>query len=220
MFRCTKQTCYDSGDAGTRRRRVVWADMALSLKQEQFVAAYVGVANGNATEAARIAGYAGSDGTLGVTGHGLIKNPKIADRIAAYRATIESAGIANQQNRIDAYNERWRLLKQIREERAADDWLADVPGGRTGFVVKQLKTVKHHYLPDPDDEDGKPSQMLVETWESAVDTGFLKEFRELEKQAAQDVGQWTEKRELAGPNGGPIEITGIAVPLPVRDGDS
>lgn len=173
----------------------------LTTKQEAFVAAYIGQAKGNATEAARLAGYEGSEATLRSIGSENLTKPNIEARIAEYRARIEAEGLANQQNRIDAYNRRWKLLEQIRKERAEDEWLADVPGGKTGFVVKQLKTVKHQYIPDPDDEDGKPSQMIVETWESAVDTGLLRELRELEKQAAQDIGQWTEKREVTGKDG-------------------
>lgn len=180
--------------------------MALSLKQEKFISAYIGAANGNATEAARMAGYVGSSKTLAVTGHDLLISPNVKQAIDDHRIAIKAEGIANQQNRIEAYNQRWTLLEQIRQERAADEWLSDVPGGRTGFVVKQLKNVKHHFVPDPDDEEGKESSMLMETWESAVDTGHLKEFRELEKQAAQDTGQWTEKREVSGPGGEPFAI--------------
>lgn len=188
----------------------------LTTKQEAFVAAYIGQARGNATEAARIAKYQGSSETLASVGAENLRKPQIIERIAEYRAKIEAEGLSNQQNRIDAYNKRWKLLEQIRAERAVDEWLSDVPGGATGFVVKHLKTVKHEYIPGPDDEDGKASAMMVETWESAVDTGFLKEFRELEKQAAQDLGQWTEKREVSGKDGGPIHITEVEIVRTVR----
>ena len=46
--------------------------------------------------------------------------------------------------------------------------------------------------------------LLVEV--ASLDVGLLKELREHEKQAAQELGQWTEKRELTGKDGGPIEI--------------
>lgn len=147
-------------------------------------------------------------------------HPSFIGRVRFHRnelaEKIKAEGIANKQNRIDAYNRRWQYLEQIRQARADDEWLADVPGGKTGLVVKQLKTVKHQYIPDPDDEDGKPSSMVVEMWESAVDTGLLREWRELEKQAAQDVGQWTEKKEVTGKDGGAIEITELQVTRTVR----
>jgi hypothetical protein len=56
---------------------------ALSYKQQQFVNAYLGAANGNATEAARLAGYKGSDNVLGVTGHENLRKPKIRAAIDA-----------------------------------------------------------------------------------------------------------------------------------------
>ena len=53
----------------------------LSLRQERFVIAYLGEANGNATEAARMAGYAGKENSLAERGHELLRNPKIAARV-------------------------------------------------------------------------------------------------------------------------------------------
>lgn len=50
----------------------------MTTKQRKFVEAYQGKANGNATEAARLAGYKGSDSTLGRVGHDNTRNPKIA----------------------------------------------------------------------------------------------------------------------------------------------
>jgi len=54
----------------------------LQLKQQKFVDAYLGEANGNATEAARLAGYAGNDNTLRVVGHQNLTNPNIRAEIA------------------------------------------------------------------------------------------------------------------------------------------
>jgi hypothetical protein len=193
----------------------------LTLKQEKFAAAYIGIANGNATEAARQAGYAGSDATLGVTGHDLIKNPKIAARIDAYRAEIKRQGIAHKQNRLDAYDDRWQRMGRMIEARA--DYFKDdpMPDARLGLMVKRLKRVSHYYEPSPDpDAEDQPTRLASEeVWEYETDTGLLKELREVEKQAAQEVGDWTERRELAGPNGGAIPITGVEVPLPTRADD-
>lgn len=44
-------------------------------------------------------------------------------------------------------------------------------------------------------------------YEYELDTGLLKELREHEKQAAQELGQWTERKELSGPDGGPIPVS-------------
>lgn len=50
----------------------------LTLKQRLFVDAYLGVAAGNATEAARIAGYKGHDFTLAQVGAENLRKPNIA----------------------------------------------------------------------------------------------------------------------------------------------
>jgi len=178
----------------------------LRPKQEAFVAAYIGPAKGNATEAARLAGYEGSYAVLRSIGSENLTKPNIAAAIEDYRASVRAEGLASLQNRVDEYNERWFALRRIREERAADPWLADVPGGTTGLVLKQLKQVKHLYEADPDDEDSKSFSTTVELWEHAVDTGYLREIRELEKHAAQDLGQWKETTELTGKDGEPLLI--------------
>ena len=65
------------GSQGQRKR--------LTTRQELFVAAYLGEAKGNATEAARIAGYK----KPGQYGHDLLKNPEIAARVSEH---LEHAG--------------------------------------------------------------------------------------------------------------------------------
>src|ERR1017187_5622963 len=54
----------------------------------------------------------------------------------------------------------------------------EVPGGTTGLLVKDYK--------------GKDADTLV----YKVDTGLLAELRNHEKQAAEELGQWSEKRKL------------------------
>jgi hypothetical protein len=97
------------------------------------------------------------------------------------RQAIVAQGIAARQNRVDAYGDRWALMRQVITERAGDRDLAEVPGGRTGLLVKNFKTA---------------GGVIVE--EFAVDTGLLREMREIEKQAAQDLGQWVERQEASG----------------------
>lgn len=196
------------------RRFLFWIESlaGLSPKQLVFVAAYIGEASHNATEAARIAGYAHPN----KQGPALLVNLGIQQAITEHLAHVKQQGIALKQNRIDELVARHNLMKQVIAERAAHPHLVDVPGGSTGLVVKHLKSVKHVYERDPDDHDSETRQFIVEQWESAVDTGLLKELREHEKQVAQERGEWTEKSEISGPNGGAIPIVGIEVPRPVE----
>lgn len=53
----------------------------LTGKQQAFLAAYLGPANFNATEAARQAGYADNEASLGVEGHRLLRNAKVAEAL-------------------------------------------------------------------------------------------------------------------------------------------
>ena len=68
-------------------------------------------------------------------------------------------------------------LASLKAERAAA--MADVPGGSTGFLIRQYQGA--HAMPV-----------------YKVDTGLLSllsELRAIEKQAAEELGQWSEKRE-------------------------
>lgn len=188
--------------------------MALSLKQEKFVAAYVGVANGNATEAARLAGYKGTAVTLASVASENLRKPYIAEAIAAYRAEVKRQGIRALENRLDAQDDRWNRINGMISARA--EYFKDdpLPDARLGLMIRRLKSARHSYEPDPNDEDGKPVQVTEEVWEYETDIGLLREARELEKHVAQETGQWTEKREITGAGGGPLEITGIEIARP------
>ena len=65
-------------------------DAKLTLKQQLFVEAYLGAAKGNATEAARLAGYKGNDQTLASVGAENLKKPQIASRV---RARVDAVGM-------------------------------------------------------------------------------------------------------------------------------
>jgi hypothetical protein len=63
-------------------------ERALTPKQTRFVAAYLAT-DGNATEAAKIAGYSGDSDTLKVTGSRLKHHPEVAKTI---REQLDAAG--------------------------------------------------------------------------------------------------------------------------------
>jgi len=146
--------------------------------------------------------------------------------IEQLRAAIADRGIVERRNRVDALNVRAddlrgrkRLLEKVIAERAEyaanveatrraryeatpeedrakryPDGLPVIPGGATGVFAHGFKGV---------------ANIMVETWE--LDSALLAEIRGIdaelratEKQAAQELGQWTEKRELTGKGGGAI----------------
>lgn len=144
--------------------------------------------------------------------------PEFQERVAAeaeaIRAAIRAEGITNKQNRLDALNERHRKMTEVIVARAkANQWRERVEqvdedddfdfqgytaaGAETGLMAHTVTYLK----------DGRR-----EEW--AVDVGLLKEMRETEKQAAQEMGQWTEKREDTVNTTAAVRITTIVVEKP------
>jgi hypothetical protein len=135
----------------------------------------------------------------------------------AINAAVKAEGIANRQNRIDGYNDRYRRLEEVIAARAADPTMAQVPGGTTGLLTREIKFVvvyesKRLDREHPDSEVAPDAETPTAIFPAkykepvevyTVDTGTLKELRAVAQQAAQDLGQWTEKRELSGGDGEP-----------------
>jgi hypothetical protein len=130
---------------------------------------------------------------------------RVAGLVAALEAAAADRGIARRLRRVQALQERWEKMQAVIAERAADPDLADAPGGRTGLVVRQEKVIG----------GGDNAERVTEY---AVDVGLLKELRAHEQQAAQELGQWAEKREHTGAGGGEIVISvlGNAAPEDLR----
>lgn len=125
------------------------------------------------------------------------KHPEFAARVNEviddFRSEIRRRGLAILERRVESVNDRWRRLQVVVQERANSPEMIDVPGGSSGLLVKSLKGI-----------GGGDDFQVVETYE--VDTGLLKSILDLEKQAAQELGQWTERQELTGKDGGPLQI--------------
>jgi hypothetical protein len=113
---------------------------------------------------------------------------RVDEIVTAYADAIRDEGIANVKNRVAAQNDRWDRMKAVIAARAIE--LATVPGGSTGLLVHTYKLA------------GGREPIVMD--EYAVDTGLLAEMRAHEKQAAQELGQWTEKKELTGKDGAPL----------------
>lgn len=71
------------------------AKSKLTLKQKKFIAAY----DGNATDAARKAGYAGNDVTLGSVAHENLKKPLVAEALAKRETKAIAKAIASREER-------------------------------------------------------------------------------------------------------------------------
>jgi hypothetical protein len=76
-------------------------------------------------------------------------------------------------------NRRHKKLEQVIEERGADPKMEKVPGGKTGLLVRELKTIGV----------GKDQQIIQQF---SVDGTLLKSALELETAAAKELGQLNE----------------------------
>jgi hypothetical protein len=105
----------------------------------------------------------------------------VAEHRAAWRETVMQQGIADQAKRVAALQDRWLRMRRVIDARA-EDMADEVPGGETGLLVRQIKSIGF----------GANNQTVEEY---AVDTGLLKELRAHEEQAAKELGQWVDKHE-------------------------
>lgn len=103
---------------------------------------------------------------------------EMGDRSARY-------AIARKTRRILGLDDRRERMLKVIEERGADPSMQSVPGGQTGLLVRTVKSIGG-------------GDNAREVTEYAVDTALLKELREVEKLAAQELGQLTEHVELTG----------------------
>jgi phage terminase small subunit len=72
------------------------AGRGLTPKQQLFVEAYLGRAKANGTEAARLAGYRGSDASLAQIAHENLRKLEIAKRVAARLEEVKAAMAAEE----------------------------------------------------------------------------------------------------------------------------
>lgn len=117
------------------------------------------------------------------------KNSKLYKQTkAAYEKEALEEGLARRAVRLNEKMDRHALLKKVMAERGRAEHMQEVEGGRTGLLVRDYKGAS-----------------FVPVYR--LDAALLKELRDLEREIAIELGQWTEKRELAGPEGGPIPVS-------------
>lgn len=109
---------------------------------------------------------------------------RVADHVRALEAETLKYAIAKRRRRIKALDDRWQRMQRLIEARA-EELAAHTAGGDTGLLVHQERAIG----------TGSNQQIIDEY---VVDTGLLRELREHEKQAAQELGQWVDKTQGDG----------------------
>lgn len=127
--------------------------MALSAKQQAFIHEYL--LDFNATRAAERAGYRGNDNTLAVTGHDLIRNPKIAEAIQKRL----------QEKAMSADEVLMRLAEQARGDMGgylSDDGEIDIAAMKAAKQTHLLRKVKRTVRTGESESGGTWAETRVE----------------------------------------------------------
>lgn len=124
-----------------------------------------------------------------VSAHRLLQREDVAARVKELNAervnAVKLVGYAVKVNRQEVYNEGIARILSIIEERAADPSMQDIPGGTSGLLVRDFRTV-----PVKDDAEADEEGAKAKSWERVdlvkFDSALVKELRELMRQAADD----------------------------------
>jgi hypothetical protein len=126
----------------------------------------------------RLAGYDAKNAKVfSAIGRENLEKPGINAEIQAWRDSVKQQGIASLEyrvNRLDLLEQKYFDLIDARSEEHAD-----IPGGETGLLVKQVKL--------------SPSGVEVE--EYVADTAVTKEIRAIYDDAAKEMGHRVVKSE-------------------------
>lgn len=152
----------------------------LNDRQRAFVGFYLGAARWNATKAAEMAGYKQPR----MHGSRLLTNDDIRAEIQAWRDDVRTGAIAQMEYRISVLDDIERRYRDLISARSGD-MAGKVPGGETGLLVRQFKAIGS-------------GETAHEVTEYKADTAVTQEIRDTHKQAAQELGQWTDKLDLSG----------------------
>ena len=115
--------------------------------------------------------------------------PAFAAAVAEIEAELDRDAtrfaIVRRRERLAGYDERRDKALAVIEQRAEHyaDRYPDVPGGDTGLLTPTFKVVG----------SGPTAHTIVE---HVFDAALAREVRDLERQAAQDAGQWSDKSSV------------------------
>ena len=114
----------------------------------------------------------------------LLNNTDVRSRASELRREIDSSyirrQIAERDERLKAAQERWGGMREVIQARKTGDWSRAL---KTGLCVRKQRVIG----------TGKNAK-VIEDYE--VDTALLYALASLEKQAAIETGQWSEKQDI------------------------
>lgn len=131
-----------------KKKRATSKGKTLSPLQRKFVEAFVGPAKGNATEAARLAGYKGNTVTLAAVGAENLKKPLVAEAIAERQAEASRAADWALADSLAFLVGGIRAQMSDVVEWGEAPWAQGQKGEKAGtFRVKSLDEIPEHVRP-------------------------------------------------------------------------
>lgn len=132
---------------------------------------------------------------------------RVDELVAEARAAAKAKTIANKEFRVAQLADRQERMRRLIEARATEH--DGIPGGDTGLLVAEPKMVKvfdanrrgkrgkrdDDYADQEDDDQLTPTGRVQVMFMYKADTALLAEMRNTEKQAAIELGEWTEKSD-------------------------
>jgi hypothetical protein len=117
------------------------------------------------------------------------RDPAFSEAVRDHTATLNRAisrfSVAKRRKRVQTLQRLADACLQIIEARAADPDFRRAPGGTSGLLTHDVKVIGYG-----------DNARKVDVYR--VDTALSAELRNILRQAAQEVGQWSERYEIPG----------------------
>ena len=120
---------------------------------------------------------------------------RVNDNVIAIRKALLKIAIANKASRLTQMDRRWKSLQDVIVARS-EEMKGEAPGTDTGLLCRKLKMMGH----------GKSA---VQVSEYSIDTGLLSEMRELERLAAQEMGDLSVNTRIVDEEGEDVPVQQI-----------
>ena len=137
------------------------------------------------------------------------QSPEFSERVkslvAAAREEAKRYVIADKDARVGAADALRTKLLGVFEERGQAPEMQIAAGGKSGLLVRTLKSI-----------GAGPLAQVVE--EFAVDTGSIRSLLDVQEYASRELGQLPSKHEHSGPGGkGPIPVIVLPSIVPLNE---
>src|ERR1051326_1908261 len=121
---------------------------------------------------------------------------------AAWRKQTLEQGLADRAFRVRETQSDYDRLGLVIAERAKDPSMKEVPGGKTGLILRTVKSINAGEKETVIVQRGRPVTKIIKerriVAEYETDNGLVMARAHLREQAARELGQWVEEVKRSG----------------------